>query len=128
MATLVLSGLAVQSIAFYQRYLSPRKGFRCANRAAKRGWSCSQFGKRVFERYPIALAYALLKRRLSACRGSAVQMAVVSDADTKDGANEDAKRKKNSLVDFCDAANGCDPTSMAAQGCDGCDIGAASCF
>ena len=125
MTTLVLSGMAVQSIAFYQRYLSPRKGFCCAHRVSKRGWSCSRFGKRVFERYSVNLAFVLLKRRLRFCKAAAAQIAVLASANEKD---DSKKEKKNSVIDYCDIASGCDGASLASHSCNGCDIGAASCF
>ena len=37
-------------IVFYQRWVSPRKGYRCAHRIAHDGLSCSEWGKRAAKR------------------------------------------------------------------------------
>jgi putative component of membrane protein insertase Oxa1/YidC/SpoIIIJ protein YidD len=41
-------GLFVSSIAWYQRSVSPRKGFACAYRSRTGGASCSQFAREAF--------------------------------------------------------------------------------
>jgi putative component of membrane protein insertase Oxa1/YidC/SpoIIIJ protein YidD len=58
---------AVAMIRFYQRQLSPRKGFSCAYRVHTGGTSCSGYGARVIERHGVVLGSALLRRRLQAC-------------------------------------------------------------
>lgn len=88
--------LAVAAIGGYQRWVSPYKGFRCAHDVLYGQGGCSGFGKRAFARYPIRVAWSLLRLRLEACRMAAV-------------AYGEEKRKK---------AEDC----MGAA-CDGADIG-----
>jgi len=59
--------LALRAIRFYQRHLSPIKGFSCPLRAATGGASCSSHGYRMIERHGLRLGLALLDRRLALC-------------------------------------------------------------
>jgi putative component of membrane protein insertase Oxa1/YidC/SpoIIIJ protein YidD len=59
--------LALAAIWFYQRYLSPLKGFACAFGVHTGRDSCSAYSKRVIARHGLLTGLALLKRRLSAC-------------------------------------------------------------
>ncbi|MET0856752.1 MAG: membrane protein insertion efficiency factor YidD [Telluria sp.] len=58
---------ALRAIRFYQRHLSPRKGFSCAHRGATGGDSCSAYGFRAIERCGLRKGMRLLRRRLDAC-------------------------------------------------------------
>lgn len=51
--------LALAAIRGYQRWLSPRKGFCCAFRAATGGDSCSRYGCRVIERFGLRCGLGL---------------------------------------------------------------------
>jgi putative component of membrane protein insertase Oxa1/YidC/SpoIIIJ protein YidD len=54
-------------IRFYQRFLSPMKGYSCAYRAYSGRDSCSAYGYRVIERYGVIVGYQLLQRRMNQC-------------------------------------------------------------
>ena len=58
---------SLRAIRFYQRHLSPRKGFCCAHRGATGGDSCSAYGYRVIGRRGLRQGLRLLRRRLDAC-------------------------------------------------------------
>ncbi len=58
---------ALRAIRFYQRHLSPRKGYSCAHRGATGGDSCSAYGYRVLQRCGLRTGLRLLRRRLDAC-------------------------------------------------------------
>ena len=62
-----LSRLALWAIRFYQRHLSPLKGYSCALRVATGGDSCSAYGYRVIARHGLPLGLPLLRRRLRRC-------------------------------------------------------------
>ncbi|MRW93699.1 membrane protein insertion efficiency factor YidD [Duganella sp. FT80W] len=62
-----MKALALAAIAFYQRYLSPLKGFSCAFRGHTGRDSCSCYGRRVIARYGVLRGLTLLNRRLTAC-------------------------------------------------------------
>lgn len=59
--------LALAAIRFYQRYLSPHKGFSCALRVATGGASCSAYGHAVIARFGLRRGLALLQRRFELC-------------------------------------------------------------
>ncbi len=61
-------------ISAYQRYISPRKGFRCAYRAAHGRHSCSEFGKRAASRCGLLSFLPLLCRRFSRCARAAAHL------------------------------------------------------
>jgi uncharacterized protein len=108
-STMVFSPLAVSSIRFYQRFISPYKGFRCAHGAARKGWSCSEFGRRAFARYDVSTAYALLQRRFAVCKASfetlkATHFAKPATVSAGPGGqtSEAEKPKKKDKRDYCD--------------------------
>ena len=59
--------LALLLISFYQRHLSPRKGYCCAYRTLHGGSSCSHFGFRAIGRCGIFMGVLLLRRRFTKC-------------------------------------------------------------
>lgn len=62
--------LAVQTIALYQRYLSPLKGFHCAHRRLQGGLSCSEYVKQTIAAEGIKRALPLCRQRFRACRAA----------------------------------------------------------
>ena len=58
---------ALAAIRFYQRRISPHKGFSCALRVATGGASCSAYGYAVIERFGLLRGLGLLQRRLELC-------------------------------------------------------------
>lgn len=62
--------LAVQTIAFYQRYLSPLKGFHCAHRRLHGGLSCSEYVKQTIAAQGIKRSLPLCRERFRACRSA----------------------------------------------------------
>lgn len=66
-----MSGMArsmvLAAISFYQRYVSPYKGFCCAYRHHTGRQSCSMLGIRVVRRYGAFKGLAVLRRRLYLC-------------------------------------------------------------
>lgn len=63
----MLKPLALATIRCYQRFISPRKGFRCAYRAYTGCASCSALGYRVIRRYGVWRGWLLLRQRLHKC-------------------------------------------------------------
>lgn len=62
-----MTALALWAIRFYQRVISPRKGFRCAYAAYTGNASCSALGYRAIRRHGLAGGITLLNRRLHKC-------------------------------------------------------------
>ena len=61
------AALALAAISFYQRFISPYKGFSCALRVATGGDSCSAYGHTVIARFGLVRGLGLLDRRLALC-------------------------------------------------------------
>jgi putative component of membrane protein insertase Oxa1/YidC/SpoIIIJ protein YidD len=59
--------LALAAIRFYQRFLSPLKGFRCAYLAHTGRRSCSHLGFRAVRRYGALAGMVVLRQRLYLC-------------------------------------------------------------
>ena len=67
--------IAVSLISFYQRRLSPHKGFCCAHRVWHGSESCSQYAREAVAENGLFRALPLLKKRLKECgvAGKALQ-------------------------------------------------------
>lgn len=59
--------LAIYFINFYQKFISPYKGFSCAYRVGTGKISCSGYGKIVINRFGLVKGVLLLKRRFIDC-------------------------------------------------------------
>ncbi|MEQ1529821.1 MAG: membrane protein insertion efficiency factor YidD [Methylococcales bacterium] len=98
----MLAHAADSAIGFYQRYLSPYKGFCCAYRAHTGGHSCSAYARIINRRLG---AFALLRampRQFARCRAA-------YEALTKDPARtkpRNRQNKKSRWYDNCDCS-GC---------------------
>ncbi len=68
-----MKALALAAIRFYQRYLSPHKGFRCAYAAYTSDRSCSALGYRAIRRFGVLDGIVVLDRRLARC-GTAARL------------------------------------------------------
>lgn len=62
-----MKALALAAIRFYQRFMSPYKGFRCAYAAYTSDPSCSALGYRAIRRFGVWDGLAVLDRRLARC-------------------------------------------------------------
>jgi putative component of membrane protein insertase Oxa1/YidC/SpoIIIJ protein YidD len=104
---------ALWSIQFYQRFISPYKGFRCAHATLHRGDSCSQAVKKIIIEHGIGHSRALIKARFAECRAAAMQLQLGQVLSTRDDEDEDTQRRKKrqELTNDC----GCD---IAEAGCD----------
>lgn len=64
----VCTRLALSGIRFYQRCLSPYKGYGCAYRLEYGGSGCSGVGYRLIRRYGVIRGYTILQKRFERCR------------------------------------------------------------
>ena len=62
-----MKALALWAIRAYQRFVSPRKGFRCGYRAYTGHASCSALGYRAIRRFGVIDGIAVLQSRLHKC-------------------------------------------------------------
>ena len=109
---------AMVAINSYQRYVSPRKGYRCAHAALYGGPSCSEFGKRSIHDYGLIGGLMLLRQQFHDCQEAATKIrsganvvgARVDDADEcfggprkegRDDARETTEYCAGCLEGFC---------------------------
>jgi putative component of membrane protein insertase Oxa1/YidC/SpoIIIJ protein YidD len=126
-ATLSLSPLACRTIAFYQRHLSPYKGFRCAYRVRHtRRASFSQFARRAIERLGVVTGVQLLRRRLDKCRQASKTLDYEPARARETGRWKDQCWAAANSGSACDARSPVDACDVASIGCDlaplGCDL------
>ena len=62
-----LRWIAIAVISAYQKYLSPRKGYRCAHRVLYDGDPCSEYVKKAIANQSLAEAVQSSRRRFRAC-------------------------------------------------------------
>ena len=61
------SALAIWAIGVYQRFVSPRKGFRCAHHACTGGMTCSKYGLHALREHGFLRALPRIRERLVQC-------------------------------------------------------------
>ncbi|VWX59340.1 conserved hypothetical protein [Burkholderiales bacterium 8X] len=62
-----MKAIVLAAIRFYQRAISPSKGFGCAHRVHRGSASCSALGLRAVRRYGVLKGMAVLRLRLGRC-------------------------------------------------------------
>ncbi|CAA6824387.1 MAG: Unknown protein [uncultured Sulfurovum sp.] len=117
----MLTLISVKLIEFYQKYISPYKGFCCAYRVYTGEVSCSQYSKIVIQENGTVRAFPLIRERFRACQSSAKKLE-----------EERKKKDKQGFTDNCLTSCSC-PTPSCSSGsgglsCDACacDVGGCS--
>jgi putative component of membrane protein insertase Oxa1/YidC/SpoIIIJ protein YidD len=111
-------------IRFYQTWLSPYKGYRCAHQVVHGQGSCSQYGLTVFDEHPFWDAWRLLRGRFREC-GIARQVYLTAAEE------DERKRRQSANAGVCDGLgalecveiDGCGGCESFDLGCDGCEVG-----
>ncbi len=67
--------LIISLIHFYQRFLSPRKGFSCAHHRLHGGHTCSNAVKEIILENGLMASLPKLRQRFQACREASVSLA-----------------------------------------------------
>ncbi|WP_020558525.1 membrane protein insertion efficiency factor YidD [Thiofilum flexile] len=83
---------AIAAIDFYQRFISPYKGFRCAHAVLHRGDSCSQAVKKLIAEHGVWQSRALIRARFMECRVAFELLKQAPLLSTRE--DEDNKREK----------------------------------
>ena len=73
----MITWTAIKAINFYQKFISPYKGFSCAHRVATNEVGCSGYGKKVIGRYGIIKGIKLLNRRFYDCSWHAANLNMI---------------------------------------------------
>ena len=103
-----MKALALAAIRFYQRYISPRKGFCCAYAAYTSDASCSALGHRAIRRFGLCNGIKVLDQRLARCGAASAMLARAAQRRVPH------QRRQAGFLD----CGGCD-----VGGCDGAGCG-----
>ncbi|MFC4161627.1 membrane protein insertion efficiency factor YidD [Chitinimonas lacunae] len=84
------------SIGFYQRWISPYKGYRCAHAAYHGGHSCSHVVRDILVEHGLWRGWHLVKRRFAECgaAGMALQRPRPALAALPPNEHEDAEQRR----------------------------------
>lgn len=94
----------VFGIKLYQKFISPKKGYRCAHSVVHGGTGCSGAVIKIIQETSIFSWRGLINKRFADCKEAHIKY------------QEDKKDKKNKCKP--DFEDGCD----LLDGCDSCDI------
>lgn len=115
----ILRSVVLLGVDFYQRYLSPYKGFSCAHKRVYGGTSCSEYFRLAVQYQGLSDSIPLFQQRLRACKGASLSLKASR-------ANPQRRRKKRDVCDDCDSS--CIPLDgydLCELGCDlgsNCDV------
>ncbi len=104
----MLNRLAAKLIRFYQKYISPHKGFRCAYAVKHQDLSCSEYARVTLLQTSFFKSLALIRHRFHDCKLAAAML------------NEEREKKRNK---YCSNASTCNCADVPEVGCDNCNIG-----
>lgn len=93
--------LAILFINFYQRFISPVKGFRCAYGALHGRGTCSQIIKNIVREHGVIGGRAKIRQQFASCRAAYATLQEHPEWD------QDKKKKKRDC-DYCDCPGPCD--------------------
>lgn len=121
----MVSQIALGAIWGYQRWISPRKGWRCAHSVLHGGTGCSGHAKFAIRDRGLWGAIPLIRQRLRDCKAASATLrancAVCNERDPEDGSGEDGRPKrgpwgrKRSKKNGSEAA--CDVLDCGLGGC-----------
>ena len=123
----MVSELALGAIWGYQRFLSPRKGFRCAYSVLHGGTGCSGFAKYAIRDHGFWGAIPEIRQRFRDCRDASrtlrANCAVHSNLPGDDPhPRRRANRRRKAEAARKDKGDGC-----LGYGCDGLDCAGSAC-
>lgn len=93
--------LSIACIKLYQKFISPKKGYRCAHSVLHGGTGCSGAVIQIINENSIFSWRKLIKQRFSDCKSASKEL-------------KEKKKNKNCLKK-CDISDACDS-------CDACDV------
>lgn len=84
--------LLILCIHWYQKYLSPRKGYSCAYRSLHHGESCSCYVKNILTEQNLLKSISLAKQRFSEC-AQAEKILRIRSAENENSLGSDSQLK-----------------------------------
>lgn len=87
--------LCLGAIAWYQRQISPRKGYRCAYARLHGGAGCSGFAHGAIAQHGLGTAMPQIKQRFGECKLAARTLRNEKSALTDEKVKKDMKKQRN---------------------------------
>ena len=107
--------ILIAFIHFYQRYISPYKGFRCAYAVYNQEDSCSHVIEKIIEVHGVFHGYGLIRQQFKNCNEAYIQLS--QERNNKEQKNE------SKWYDYCDPSAACNVHSCwPKKGYDGPDL------
>lgn len=129
-----LDWLCLGAIAFYQRQISPRKGYRCAHARLHGGAGCSGFARDAIAQHGLRAATPLVRTRFGECKLAARTLRNEKLAPTDEEVRQDVTKRRNRNTGwngwdwldltwcFCfDMTFDCGPGDVGCCDCSPCD-------
>ena len=121
---------AVWLIRFYQRHISPHKGFRCAHRALHGGDSCSEAVLGIVQTWGIWRSGPMIRTRFQECRQASQQLKLKAEPleSTEEAEQETPAGQPNSNSQIPELCCGGPANHCVVGPCDAscADVGALS--
>jgi len=116
-----MNTLALWTIGFYQRHISPHKGFRCAHAGYYGGTSCSHAVKAIVQTQGLLSSLPAIRARFKECRYAYTQLSsakLALSTGVFSIQSEDEEERKRELTCFglelgCDSLSACDSLPSA---------------
>lgn len=120
--------IALGMIAIYQKWISPRKGYRCAYAAWSGEASCSDFCKKAIQEHGIAKGFRLLRLRFYQCRLAAAELqkpvlAMAAGGKTRKATSVDGNYCVPHTVHERSGCHPCSKDKVLTNDCKPCDRG-----
>ncbi|EMY7926577.1 membrane protein insertion efficiency factor YidD [Klebsiella aerogenes] len=103
-----MDNLILKLIAFYQRIISPRKGYRCAYSVLHHTQGCSGAVKDIIHNKGVVDGWREIRQRFADCRVAAETLQQQKLAANPAGKKRRKPGRKRDACDGCDVVTGCD--------------------
>lgn len=95
----LLNRCGIRLIRYYQRFISPHKGYCCAHHQLHQQGSCSAFGIQCLTHQSVPRALGMMRRRSQSCHAAAKELQKPGKSHKRSG------QLCNILLLFCPSAN-----------------------
>lgn len=124
-----VNALLIQGIVLYQRYVSPRKGWRCAYSVLHGGPGCSGAVKYAIQTHGWHGARPLARQRFRECKLAAQTLRAQADSDPARNRKREKRRRGDGSwwscdTNWCSCLNvlfDCGPRDTGCIDCNPCD-------
>lgn len=121
----MINWTSLKLIAFYQKFISPKKGFRCAYGVLNNTHGCSGFVKKIINEKGLLAGRYEIRAQFENCRLAAIKLKKKNGCKKrKRDCKENYRGCKNSSCEALDCGfSSCDVTDCGSLDCGSCDVG-----